>query len=366
MKILLRIPMSKFSGYGQDGIGMAQALIRAGHDVYLYPAEIQAPIPEDVARLLTKPLIAPFDVTIVHLDPSRLELSKEERLTTRRVVAWTMWEWESFGNLKGRSKLKQHLKNYDAVIGYDEVTANCFREYYNGPIFTLQGGYNAKEIEYHERDWNSEVFRFCMVGVLSSRKNPYVAIKAFSELCDEDPEFDKNARLVLKTVSPQGFFVRMEEVYPNLRIIYDTWDRETLIDFYNNMHVLLAPSWGEGKNLPALEFLTSGGAVIATNWGGMAYWLNDEYSYPLNFELASPDPYSSSVRGAKADKDHLKELMRHCFYNREECEIKGKKASATVPYKFSWDRVVQRLIDEVVVNIPAREVGDGSEGNKVS
>lgn len=362
MKILLKIPLSTYSGYGQDGVSMTQALIRAGHDVYLHPTEVQAPLPEDVASLLTKPLIAPFDVTIIHLDPSRLEVDEAEHMTTKKLVAWSMWEWESFGNLKGRSKLKRQLKKYDAIIGYDDVTAECFREYYSGPIFTLQGGYNQRELDYIERDWDSKEFYFCMVGVLSLRKNPYVAIQAFSELCEEDEDFKQNARMALKTSSPPGYFVRMEEVYPNLRIFYGTWSREKLIDFYGSMHVLLAPSWGEGKNLPALEFLTTGGGVIATNWGGMSYWLDEDYAYPLNYELQSMDPYSSSVRAAKADKDHLKKLMLNAFYNRDEVQQKGLLASKVVPEEFSWDRVIYKLTSEVLPEVPARELDHESYG----
>ncbi len=362
MKILLRIPLSSYSGYGNDGLALTQALIRAGHDVYLHPTEVQAPLPDDVARLLTKTLIAPFDVTIVHLDPSRLDVEESLRLTTRKLIAWSMWEWESFGNLKGRSKLRKELKSYDAIIGYDEVTAGCFREYYNGPIHVLQGGFNQKELDYIERDWDEENFYFCMVGVLSLRKNPYLAIEAFTELCDEDPNFNKHARLTLKTVAPPGFFVRMEEVYPNLRILYGTWPRETLIEFYGSMHVLLAPSWGEGKNLPALEFMTTGGGVIATNWGGMAYWMDEDYAYPLEYELQSMDPYTSSVRAAKVDLKSLKDQMLHTFYNRNEVKQKGLLASKVVPEEFSWDRVVEKLTSEVLPEVPEREITDESNG----
>lgn len=346
---------------------MTQALIRAGHDVYLHPTEVQAPLPEDVTHLLTKQLIAPFDLTIVHLDPSRLEVDTTEHLTTQRLVAWSMWEWESFGNLKGRSKLKNNLKKYDAVIGYDEVTSNCFKPYYSGPIFTLQGGFDAKEITYmHHRDWESPEFRFAMVGVLSMRKNPYAAIQAFSELCSEDENFNTNARLVLKTIAPPGYFVRMEEVYPNLRIIYEMWDRETLLDFYAHMHVLLAPSYGEGKNLPALEFLSSGGSVIATDWGGMSYWMNEDYAYPLEYDLVSMDNYTTNVRAAKVRVEDLKNKMRHAFYNRDEVKAKGKVAAEVVPTNFSWDTVIDKLINEVVANIEPRELEHASERNTMS
>jgi len=363
LKILVKIPLSSFTGYGRDGLGLVQALIRSGHDVYLHATEVQAPIPAEVAALLAKPLTAPFDVTIVHLDPGRLEVDNVEHDTTTRLIAWTMWEWDSFDNLKGKSKLKKHLKQYDAIIGYDKVTSNCFKAYYNGPIFTLQGGYDQKEISYSERDWDAEVFRFAMVGVLSLRKNPYIAIKAFTELCDEDENFNTNARLVLKTVAPPGYFVRMEEVYPNLRIIYDNWDRETLLDFYNHMHVLLAPSWGEGKNLPALEFMSSGGGVIATNWGGMAEWMDEDIAYPLKYELKSMDPYTMKVKAASVDLEDLKAKMKHVFYNREDVKQKGLNASVIIPKKCSWDTVVTRLFDEVIPNVPSRSVLNESERN---
>jgi glycosyltransferase involved in cell wall biosynthesis len=356
MKFLLKIPLSTYTGYGRDGLGMAQALIRAGHDVYLQPSEVQAPLPEDVAQLLTKPLEAPFDVTIVHLDPSRLGVEPEYKHVTKKLIAWSMWEWESFDNLKGKSKLRKELRDYDAIIGYDEVTANCFREYYKGPIHVLQGGFDAKELDYLERDWDGN-FRFCMLGVLSMRKNPYVAIRAFTELCDEDPDFNDKARLVLKTVAPPGYFVRMEEVYPNLRILYGHWSRETIIDFYQSMHVLLAPSWGEGKNLPALEFMTTGGGVIATNWGGMSYWMDEDYAYPLKFDLDVMDQTAAvKVRAAKADLADLKAQMRHAFYNREEVRQKGLLASKVVPEEFSWDRVIDKLTSDVLPEVPEREI----------
>lgn len=362
MKILLKIPLSSFTGYGRDGTGMVQALVRAGHDVYLQPTEVQAPLPADVVQLLTKTLEAPFDVTIVHLDPGRLGVEPEQRLVTKKLIAWSMWEWESFGNLTGRSRLRKELKDYDAIIGYDEVSAGCFREYYKGPIHVLQGGFDAQELDYIERDWEGP-FRFAMLGQLSLRKNPYAAIKAFTELCEEDDNFNKNARMVLKTTAPPGYFVRMEEVYPNLRILYGSWSREIVIDFYAHMHVLLAPSWGEGKNLPALEFMTTGGGVVATNWGGMAYWMDEDYAYPLDYELASMDPYTTSVRAAKVSHEDLKAKMRHAFYNRDEVKQKGLLASKIVPEEFSWDRVIEKLTSEVLPEVPEREIVHESHGD---
>lgn len=69
MKVLLRSPLSTYSGYGNDGLGIIQALLRRGCDVYLQPTHIDAPVPQNVANLLTKELKAPFDLYLTHTDP---------------------------------------------------------------------------------------------------------------------------------------------------------------------------------------------------------------------------------------------------------------------------------------------------------
>ena len=72
LKVLLKTPMSVYTGYGNDGIGIARALMRSGADVYLQPTHVDAPLPEDIAMLLTKRLVAPFDLMIHHVDPAQL------------------------------------------------------------------------------------------------------------------------------------------------------------------------------------------------------------------------------------------------------------------------------------------------------
>lgn len=342
MKILLRLPLSTYSGYGRDGIGLARALMRWGADVYLDPNVVQAPLPEDVAMLLTKPLEAQFDLSIHHVDPGSLNLAAHEKMSSRMNIAWSMWEWSNFKNLRGRSTLKSRLAGFDAVLAYDPVTKGCFEDYYKGPIPILQGGYEPDEWKYDEtRDWFSDRWGFAMVGQLHERKDPFVAIQAFQELKnDPNVEFD-GAELHLKTNAP-GLHKAMEEVIPKLRIHYATWSNEVLRAFYGVQHVLLAPSRGEGKNLPALEMQSTGGTVIATNWGGHTQWLDSSMNYALDYVLAD-DPEYPGVYNARASVEHLKELMLHTYQNRAEPRDKGRLASQTIPKMCSWDAVVEKL-----------------------
>ena len=79
MRILCKLPLNPFSGYGTDGIGIVRALLGAGCDVYLDPTFVSPPLPPDVAELLTKRLEAPFDLLIHHVDPAQMGLSPEAR-----------------------------------------------------------------------------------------------------------------------------------------------------------------------------------------------------------------------------------------------------------------------------------------------
>jgi len=344
MKVLIKAPLSPFTGYGNDGIGMAQAFIRAGADVYVEPTVIQSPVPQDVANLLTKRLEQPFDLYINHVDPMILEGSDDHRLASRMMIGWTMWEFSDFGNMEGTEDLRKRIKNFDAVVGYDQITVDGFEPYYDGPRLAIQGGYDPDNWPELERDWDEENFYFCMVGMLGQRKNPFAAVRAFSELKEEHEDFNKHARLSLKTMQPGVLHSKMEEVYPGLRIYYDVWSEDVLLQFYKSQHVLLAPSRGEGKNMPALEFQSTGGVVVASDWGGHQQWLNPEYNYPVKVDLVPLDAQHPDTLWAEVDIEDLKRIMLHLFRNRNEAKEKGKMAASVIPAMASWDKVIERLM----------------------
>ena len=364
MKVLLRTPMSKYSGYGNDGIGLAQALMRWGADVYLQATAIDAPLPQDVANLFTKELKSPFDLYINHIDPGQLYCPAENAVHVDLKIAWTMWECSNYDNApkKSRKSLKKHLKYFDAFVGYSDVDPDCFRPYYKGPLFVQQGGFDPTSWPELERDWDSKEFYFCMLGALGERKDPWRAIDAFRQAKAIDPEFDRWARLSLKTVSP-GLHHKIEDLfrqtdpetgeeYTSLRIFYDIWPTEVIREFYKVQHVMITPSRGEGKNVPALEFMSTGGTVIATDWAGHKQWLDPAYSYPLDYTLEPVNSDNPGTLNARASVEQLTELMLHTFHNRLEVKEKGKLAAQVIPAAHSWDAVVEKLFLKLRDNVP--------------
>lgn len=352
----MKSPFSIYSGYGGDGYGVVRALMRWGCDVYCQPVFLDTPIPRDLLPLFGKTITPPFDLTINHWAPPNLELGEAPRRATRLAVAWTMWEFQEgskrgsafyhFGKNTHQSDLRDRLKWFDLVLGYDPVSVAAMEPYTSKHTATglLQGGYPADEWKPIERDWFGDRFGFIMHGMLNGRKQPWLVIQAFNELSAEHPhDFGKHATLSLHNLAG-GIPDEINNIMPKVRIFQETWDQQTLRDFYACNHMLLTPSLGEGKNLPALEMLATGGTVAATNVGGHTMWMRDDIAYPLPWELVPVFPkYPHGPQGALVPMAALKDAMLSAFRNRPEAKAKGELGAKLIPQQCDWMVVVENL-----------------------
>jgi hypothetical protein len=364
LRVLIKSPFSDYSGYGRDGFGLARALHRWGCDVYLQPTWLDVPVPRDLLPLFAKELRAPFDLLINHWDPGHLGITPEARQCARVAVAWTMWEFAG-GPGKGgkgvsglvphcpaRSTLKNRLRWFDMVLGYDPVSLAALQPYIPPKVHygVLQGGYDAGEWKKAERDWFSERFGFIMHGALNDRKCPWTAIEAFQALKFERGDDFAGATLALHTNAPGKLFPELNEPFKatKIRVFVDAFDRPTLDDFYSAGHCLLAPSRGEGKNLPALEFMSTGGVVAGTNFGGHAMWMNADYAYPLDYTLAPTfEDKPWGAHDARVSVEHLKEVIWHVYTHRAEARQKAELAARLIPQMCDWSVVIANLFRRI-------------------
>jgi glycosyltransferase involved in cell wall biosynthesis len=362
LKVLVSTPVNSVTGYGNDGIELIQALVRWGADVYTVPASVFPPVPREVAAVFTKPIPSHVDLLISHKCPQ--ELAHPDRCGIFSVatvaLAWTMWEWDSIANVDTISdlncehafrvtdNLRDSLARFDATLAYDEVSKSALDPFHDN-IHVLQGG--VTPLDYMARDWFSNPFRFIMCGVLSARKNPFAAINAFKKLRDAGEL--EHATLTLKSTYP-GLHPRMEKWCPGLHLIHDLWPIEQVHEFFGQSHVMVAPSWGEGKNRPAIEFATSGGAVVAPMIGGHAQWMSSEYTWPVRYNLKD---FGSGSHGADVDVDHLAEIMLELYTDRASTRLRAERAAQCLPAQVAWPSVLERLM----FRLPAIAGGRGSE-----
>ena len=358
---------------------------------------LDVPVPPDLLHLFTKPLAGPFDLTINHWDPPHLEITRHAREATRLAVAWTMWEmtslyphcedvdevteddlkawrlawqagWAAEGKPAPKFPLEKpvtgmagRLKWFDCVLGYSDVTLQALAPHIPDHVHrgVLQGGFEASEWKFMERDWSDDgVFRFGMHGALNRRKEPFLVLQAFLELCDEHPEFKANARMLFHTTMP-GLFPEMNEIYARsgvgVRVWLETWEKSRLEEYYQACHALVYPSHGEGKNLPALEFQATGGAVLATDWSGHQNWLRDDCAYPLACTVEPMfDGRPDLAHWAVVGMAEVKRAMWHVFTHRAEAKARGELASRLIPRMCSWDAAVEALFRRLRDLVPGQ------------
>jgi glycosyltransferase involved in cell wall biosynthesis len=350
----VKSPFSIFSGYGQDGFGLVRGLMRWGCDVYVQPVWLDTPVPRDILPVFGKTLTPPFDVTINHWAPPNIELGESPRKATRLAVAWSMWEFQE-GKRKGsafhgfpeahQSTFRERLRWFDLLLGYDPVSLTAMEPYApkHAGKGLLQGGYPSEDWKPVERDWFSDRFGFVMHGMLNGRKQPWLVIQAFNELRAEHKDFAKNATLTLHNLAG-GIPDELNDIMPKVKVLQQVMDHDTLLDMYRYNHVLLAPSLGEGKNLPALEMMSTGGTVIATNVGGHTMWMRGDIAYGLPWKPTPLYPkLPDGPQVAQVALEDLKEAMWHAYTHREEARNKGQLASKLIPQQCDWSVVVENL-----------------------
>lgn len=398
LKVLLKSPFSNYSGYGNDGFALLRALHEWGCDVYPQPVWLDVPIPRDLLPLFGRELVGPFDLLINHWDPGHLVITREARAMSRVAVGWSMWEFSSpeagpgsglpgpewaaghddgrlplpttlpVGRISGlvpmcedRDKLAESWQWFDLLLGYDQVSADAFESYLSphtaGGI--LQGGYDSRAWKRTERDWFADRFGFIMHGALNNRKCPWTAIEAFTALKHEQPAF-AGATLALHTSAPGLIFPELNGPFGDLRIrvFVEAFSKATLDDFYASAHCLLSPSRGEGKNLPALEFQTTGGVVAATNFGGHRQWLSGDWAYPLDYRLTPTFPqYPWAAHDAKVSVEHMKAVMWDIYTHRDEAKRKAALAAEMIPKLCDWPVVLENLFRRIRDTVPSRGLG---------
>jgi glycosyltransferase involved in cell wall biosynthesis len=298
---------------------------------------VDVPLPRDITDLFTLGPDAPFDVAIHHLEPHLVNLPLAEKQAARKNIYWSMWEWESLDSQPWSETFAERLSNFDKVVVYDSGSYGAFLPYVGEDrLLTVQGGYQS-DLWAPGAKLTNPTFVFGMNGKLTLRKGVYTAYSAFNLLKDNHGD-DFDAKLILKTITP--IFPPGFTPAEGVKEILGYWLPPKLKAFYQQIDCLLCPSWGEGKNLPALEALTCGTPVVLSDIPAHRQWA---HSGIVTWAATEPKALMPGQVGGYVSPEELAEKMWHQYTNRSQEAAKARLASAEVVKSMDWSKSLERL-----------------------
>lgn len=359
MRMLLSSSFDTYTGYGNDAVDMALWFSRAGVDVVPWPKMVMPGLPRAFTDLLTKEPSGDYDLAVQFMPPFDLHAEDVAGLA-RTAVGWSMWEktplvpadmvghgWKRPGTRKhwwsrharsGEGRKKDYLDRmivtcHDNVDAFRALDATL-------DLAVCPNGIDPVRFPVLDRPLGEDrPMRFLSIGMLAGRKDPFATLEAWRRAQEIEPAFD--AELILKT-SCSGLHPAIEQAYPGVRIINEVWPAERVLDLYGRCDVLVSTSRGEGNNKPAMEFMSTGGAVMATDWSGHRNWLHPSTGYPLPGSLVTwPDGVRQDFR---VDIEATAQTFVHCWRNRPEVRRKGELAARTIRADLSWEKVCERFL----------------------
>jgi len=189
------------------------------------------------------------------------------------------------------------------------------------------------------------VFTFTFVGGgygSDLRKNQRNMIRAFiaADLPKNDVQFIYKA--------PGGDViqaVRKEFNQENIKYIDVPYSRFQIRDLYNTTDCIVLVSRAEGFGMPPLEAMATGCCAMVTNYSGMKDYADPDDTYLVNVKKMVPVEWIvDSGVWAEPDFDHMVEMYRYAYYNRDETIERGKRAAKRVHAHWKWTDTTEKVL----------------------
>ena len=244
---------------------------------------------------------------------------------------------------------KQQLNNVDKVLTTSSFFRNVMLE--NGvktPIFVLP---NSVNLDYYKKEGeklhipsgNLRGLNFVSIFHFGERKAPDILVRAFSKAFTNKDDVSLTLHALSMKHILQQQNTNIDEWIKN--VTHGITDRPPILvtssyledrlmpNFLRNFDVFVLPSRGEGFGLPFIEAGAVGIPSIATGYSGLLDYVGEDNGWLIDYELTDIPlqylPYFQNYIGGKwaePNENHLIELFRQVYNNREEVKKKGQCA----------------------------------------
>lgn len=147
---------------------------------------------------------------------------------------------------------------------------------------------------------------------------------------------------------------------PNFpRVVWheDFLSKRALMDLYASMDVLLAPFRGEGYGMKILDAMALGIPVMMPAFGGPIDYAKDGTFIPLPYEEVPVGrcydtdaiPVSKDAYWCEVDAEAFASILRSALQSRDNLDLVGRKARASVFGSLTWENAAKKLVRAVTV-----------------
>jgi glycosyltransferase involved in cell wall biosynthesis len=191
------------------------------------------------------------------------------------------------------------------------------------------------------------------VGSVLGRKNPKALLAAYlAEFAD-----DEGACCLIKIHYGAPGDPRMHELNTMAErrtdvVFIDTLlDRDMMRELYHAIDCYVSPHRSEGLGLTILEAMNAKKPVIATPYGGVTDFVNEETAMPLKYHMADVGennlPYPATQRWADPEHASIRAALRAIFRDRGLARRLGDSGHRQVGKLFSPDNTAAAVQAEI-------------------
>ncbi len=202
--------------------------------------------------------------------------------------------------------------------------------------------------------WNG-YFVFLHAGAMTRNKGIHFLLKSLAATAQHHP----NVRLVLKGLDSlymsEGFVrditedlseKEKEAVLP--RIVYsgNTFSFLEMAQLYQAADAYVSPYMAEGFNMPVLEAMACGLAVICTKGGPTDEFTSTEFVLGIESDFQKMvDNHQVTKYFLYPDQNHIIEMMNRVIENPKIRDKANRLGPSFVASRFTWKHVVDKLLE---------------------
>ncbi len=218
-------------------------------------------------------------------------------------------------------------------------------------VHIVPSGVNLDKFHYQERP-KRDTYTIFSNGWVQHRKGFDILVEAFKKVSKDDGKM----KLVIHGVN-YGKIDQYKFLTDAIKERSDiVWDAKQIpfdqvVQKYYDADLYIKSHRCEGFDLTTLEAMATGLPVIVTGWSGNMDFCNNDNSYLIKYKmqkvLKSENRDMVGNMQAEPDVDHLADLIKHCYENRDEALNKGRIAAQYVADNFRWEQSIEKLLNAI-------------------